>query len=95
MGLLLKGQTECLICGRIIERTDEAVTFPAFLKKTHRLHRYSDGNFHQRCLNATADKEELERLYSRYREIWDTRPRNLKTAEEIEAWGKSAFTEFE
>jgi len=26
--------------------------------------------------------------------IWEKRPRNLKTAEERDAWGKSAFADF-
>jgi hypothetical protein len=45
---------------------------------------YSDGVFHRQGYDASPDKEEVENLYSRYRQIWDERPRNLKSAAEIE-----------
>jgi hypothetical protein len=35
MGLLIKGQTECQICGQVIETFDESTSFPAFLGKAH------------------------------------------------------------
>lgn len=95
MALLFPGKTECLICGKVIEESDEYVMFPAFLKPGHRLYTYSDGAFHKRCFDASPDKAEVERLYSRFRQIWADRPRNLTTSEEIEKWGQSAFKEFD
>jgi hypothetical protein len=95
MALFITGTTECLICGTVIERSEDVVAFPAFLKAGHRLQMYSDGVFHRWCYDASPDKEEIEKLYSRFRQIWDQRPRNLKSAEEIEKWEKSAFKELD
>jgi hypothetical protein len=95
MALLLRGRSECLICGTVIDESDECVMFPAFLKAGHRLHLYSDGVFHQRCFDASPDKEEVEKLHSRFRQIWAERPKNLNTPEEIDDWEKSAFKELD
>ena len=95
MALMMPGRTTCLICENVIERSEDAVMFPAFLKAGHRLHSYSDGVFHRWCFAASLDKEEVERLFSRFRQIWDERPKDLKTVEEIEEWGKSAFKELD
>ena len=95
MALMFSGSSTCLMCKKVIERTEDAVAFPAFLKAGHRLHWYSDGLFHRECFAASPDKEEVEKLYARFRQIWDDRPRDLKTLEEIEKWGRSAFKEFD
>lgn len=95
MGLLVRGKTRCQICGKRINKDEPAVSFPAFLKNTHPLSRYSDGVFHQRCFDACPEKQAVEALYSRFQEVWATRPKDFKNKEEIEAWGKSALTEFE
>lgn len=67
---------------------------PAFLGKNHPLHRYSDANFHRWCFAACPDREALEAAFTRYEKVWKDRPKDLKTLEEINAWGKSAFAEF-
>jgi hypothetical protein len=92
MALFLEKKSECQICGRLIETSDELKMFPAFLGTSHPLHRYSDGLFH-RCFEASPDREEVERLFARFRHIWDHRPSNM-TMEEVEVWGRSAFAEF-
>jgi hypothetical protein len=94
MALLLSGKSECQICGRVIGISDDAAMFPAFLPPSHSLHRYSDGVFHRNCFEASPDREEVERLFARFRYIWDHRPSNM-TMEEVEAWGRSAFAEFD
>lgn len=95
MALVFKGQSECLICGKVIEPSDDMAAFPAFLGKTHPLHQYSDAAMHQRCFDSSPDKEEVERLYSKFRTIWASRPKHLKAKEEIEAWGRAALAEFQ
>ena len=94
MALILIGITECLICGRVLSSEDEIEAFPAFLKKTHPLWRYSDSAMHRQCYEASPDKEELDRLLKEFQQIWDSRPRTLTTMEEIEEWGKNAFQDF-
>lgn len=94
MALLLGKKSECQICGQLIETSDELKMFPAFLGASHPLHRYSDGVFHRQCFAASPDRDEVERLFARFRYIWDHRPSNM-TMEEVEAWGRSAFAEFQ
>lgn len=94
MAIYIEGKSECLICGKVIEVTDDVSAFPAFLKNTHRLGLFSDGVFHRACFEASPDREEVKRLSSRFRQIWAIRPRDLKTVEEMEAWGRSAFADF-
>jgi len=94
MALVLEKKSECQICGKLIEMSDDVKMFPAFLGTSHPLHRYSDAVFHRRCFEASPDRNEVERLFAKFRYIWDHRPPNL-TTEEIEMWGRSAFAEFQ
>lgn len=94
MTLLIRGRTVCPLCDKVILRDDKVVGFPAFLGQSHPMARFSDAAFHAECFAASGDKDAVETLFRRYREIWDSRPRNLRTRAEIEAWGKEAFKEF-
>ena len=94
MVLFYPGKTKCGICGRVIDAVDETTMFPAFLGKNHPLRRYSDEVFHAACFRDSPDREEVEHLFAKHRYIWDHRPPDL-TTEEAEAWGRSAFSEFE
>lgn len=91
MALFFPGKTNCIICNEVILRTKDAICFPAFLPNGHRLHRFSDGAFHIDCFQKWPDRESFEIIYKKYREIWENKPRNLKTLKEIEDWGKKAF----
>jgi hypothetical protein len=93
MAFFLEGKTECQICGQLIETSHELKMFPAFLGACHPLHWYSDGVFHRNCFEASPDRDEVERLFTRFRYICDHRPPNM-TMEEVEAWGRDAFAEF-
>jgi len=73
---------------------EEYVGFPAFIPAGHALHRFSEGLFHKSCFETWSEKEEYSKLYDRFREIWASRPKNLETPEEIDAWGKEAFKDF-
>jgi hypothetical protein len=94
MALVFMGKTSCGVCGVPICEGEDRVAFPAFLPKTHRLWKYSDGVFHSKCLVDSPDSTEVQNLYQQWRSIWEKRPRNLMTDEEREAWGKSAFADF-
>jgi hypothetical protein len=93
MAIIFEGLTECHICKQVLQAGDEITAFPAFLKNTHPLWEYSDAAMHTRCYEACPDKPEMDRLYARFREIWDSRPLGA-TWEEIEEWGRTAFLEF-
>jgi hypothetical protein len=94
MALLIPGKTQCPLCGKVIEQGQATAGFPAFLGSSHPLSRYSDAVFHADCFVNCPDKAALDALFKRYRDIWDSRPRHLKSAAEIEAWGKEAFKDF-
>jgi len=94
MALVFPGKTPCASCGQLIHDAKDVVGFPAFLQPGHPLYRFSDAAFHSWCFACLPEKPELERLYRRFREIWDNRPLDLNSLEEIEEWGKQAFKEF-
>lgn len=91
MAIIILGKTDCGICGRPIERTSDATSFPAFLPPEHKLARFSDDAFHTACFDACPERPLVEAAYEKYRQIWESRPRGLRSLEEIEAWGKEAF----
>jgi len=92
MALVIKGKTPCGICGKPLENS--IVAFPAFLRFDHELGKFSDAAFHPCCFDNHPRAADASALYARYRAIWDSRPRDLKTLEEIEAWGREAFKNF-
>lgn len=81
----------CALCGKSIGDDAPMRAFPAFLPKTHRWFALSDSAVHAGCLDSWADRDGFLRLYDRYVEVWNSRPRDLKSLKEIEAWGKKAF----
>lgn len=94
MALLIRGKTKCLFCEKVIAENDDVIAFPAFLGVGHSLSRFSDSAFHRTCFSRCPESAEVESLYRRYRKIWENRPKDLKSAEEIDAWGKEAFKDF-
>lgn len=94
MALVFPGKTKCLLCGNTIFPEDRYVAFPAFLPVSHSLHFYSDGVFHSDCYDNWDKKDKFDELYDRYRKIWESRPRDLKTVEEMDAWVATAFQDF-
>ena len=94
MAFVIPGRSICRLCGARFGSQDDVVSFPAFIPSTHPLATFSDGVFHRACFLADARSVDVELLYARYRTIWDARPRDLKTLEEINAWGKEAFKNF-
>jgi len=94
MALVLRGETRCVFCGRPL-MVDEAIDgFPEFLKPSHKLARFSDAAFHTNCYAKAPERAALEEVYGRYRAIWQSRPANLTTIEETEAWQREAFKDF-
>ncbi|MBX3263015.1 MAG: hypothetical protein KF782_25290 [Labilithrix sp.] len=94
MALILLGKTRCLLCSNPIQSGEDVVAFPAFLPTTHELTFFSDAPFHRICFDADSRNESVNKLYRKYREIWDSRPKHLNKMEEIEAWGRKAFKNF-
>lgn len=94
MALILLGKTICSLCGLTLERGDEITSFPAFLRSDHEFGMFSDAGFHRSCFESHPRAGEVQALYDRYRAIWESRPRDLRTLEEMEAWGREAFKNF-
>jgi hypothetical protein len=94
MALFIPGKTICPICKQTIMDGMEIIAFPAFLPKGHALSKYSDAVFHRGCFEKAPHRDEVQSIYKRYCDIWESRPRNLKSLEEIEAWGREALKDF-
>lgn len=93
--VLVFTESKCGICNETIQANAETRSFPAFLKPTHPLYRFSDAVFHRSCFDMSPDRDEVNRLLTRFREIWDSRSIGLETVEEINACGNDSFKEFE
>jgi hypothetical protein len=92
--MIIRGKSTCPLCGSVITEDDDVVAFPAFLASEHEFGSFSDTAFHRTCFEQDARSGRVNDLYRRYREIWDSRPRHLKTLKEMEAWGREAFKDF-
>ena len=95
MPLILPAKTQCGLCNGVLGDAGDVIAFPAFLGRRHALHRYSDAVFHKSCFETLPERTELELLYRRYREIWASKPENLKSLADINAWCRDAFKEFQ
>lgn len=94
MALGIHGKFVCSICGKVIGDQEESVGFPPFLPQDHPLVVFSDSIMHKECFVADHRSGDVMDLYARYKSIWDSRPRDLKTMKEIEEWGRRAFRDF-
>lgn len=90
MALFFPRKSEYGLCGGVIEAGDVR-GFPAFLRPTHRLWKYSDGVFHKACFERSPDREEVERLLERLAEILKNAPEDYN---EYLRWYPEATKEF-
>ncbi len=91
MAILIPHKTTCVLCHDVIDSPDDVVAFPAFIPPGHKMSKYSDSIFHGQCFRNWDGGETLQHLYASYCEIWDGRPGNLQSVDEITEWGKTAF----
>jgi hypothetical protein len=94
MALTFRGQSTCQLCGGVLAESDDLVAFPAFLPAAHELFAFSDAALHRKCFEQDPRAARIEALYAKYRTIWDARPKDLKTVEEMDAWVADAFKHF-
>lgn len=71
MAILIRGKSTCLLCARIIDIEDEVRGFPAFLKPTRRLGKFSDAIFHVRCLIGSDEADEAQSLYEKWQATFE------------------------
>jgi hypothetical protein len=84
-GVIFRGKSQCPLCGAVIREDDEVVAFPEFLQSHHEFVLFSGAAFHRECFERDPRSIRVNELYGRYRKIWDSRPQELKTLEEMEA----------
>jgi hypothetical protein len=77
-----------------MESDDKITGFPAIIPRDHPLGKYSDAAFHAACWDKCPDKEWMEEIHYLWNLIYNSRPKNLKTIEEIDAWTKEAFQDW-
>jgi hypothetical protein len=94
MSLIILGKSKCSLCNKILEDTDLLTAFPAFLPNDHKFGRFSDAALHTECFNKDIDSNDVDNMYYVYKKIMDSRPKELKTLEEMEAWTKEAFQDW-
>ncbi len=84
MAIVLLGKTKCALCEGAIEKDTPVKAFPSFLSRTHEFAKFSDAAFHEACFEQSTSCEPVNKLYSRYCEIWDSRPPLSTTGVELE-----------
>jgi hypothetical protein len=94
MGIIIYGKSECSLCKRIINQSDKTSGYPAFLPNDHKYGRFSDAIFHRECLIKDPDYQAVEDMSMAYQMIIDSRPRNLTSVDEMDAWTKDAFEDW-
>ena len=53
MALLIRGKTQCRLCGQVITETDNVVSFPPItVNEADGLFLFNDGSFHQGCFES-------------------------------------------
>ena len=92
MALVMLGRSICPLCHSVLDKCDDVVATPAFLRSSHRLALYSDAAFHQTCFEQSGDRRDVETLLARFRDKMANAPNTL---EAYESWLSTSMTEFE
>jgi hypothetical protein len=67
MALLLRGKTECALCGEVIGVSDEVFGTPHFIgDSTDPLFRFSDAALHRRCFETWQHHDEFLARYEKW-----------------------------
>ncbi|NMN04859.1 MULTISPECIES: hypothetical protein [unclassified Novosphingobium] len=68
MAIVVRGKTECSVCGDVIAGSDDIVMFPHFIwDEAHPLWRFSDSAMHRRCFVDWDQAKQFRRIYN---ETW-------------------------
>ena len=94
MALIIRGKSKCPLCNQILEETDHVTAFPSFVPSDHRFGKFSDAALHTSCFEKDPDYQAVEDMFYVFKKIMESRPKDLKTVEEIEAWHKEAFQDW-
>lgn len=94
MALIISGKSICPLCKKAMHENEELTSFPAFLPLDHKFGKFSDASFHKTCFEAVPDAADVNDMYYVYQKIMDSKPKELKTIQEIEEWSKEAFQDW-
>jgi len=92
--MIIHGKSQCLLCQKVLNKEDKIVGFPAFLPYDHKYGRFSDAACHKECFVKDPDHGAVEDMLTVYHMILDSRPRDLKTLAEMDAWTREAFQDW-
>lgn len=94
MALIIRGKSKCPLCNQILDDNDHITAYPAFLPADHRFGKFSDAAFHTICFEKDPDAGAVGDMYYVWKKIFDGRPKDLKTVEEIDAWTREAYQDW-
>jgi hypothetical protein len=67
MALIIKGESECALCGEVILASDDAVGTAHFITDpSDKFYRYSDAPFHKRCFDSWKHKATFTARYEQF-----------------------------
>jgi hypothetical protein len=80
MAIVIRGKTECPLCGSILSDADQIVMFPHFIAdRAHPLWRFSDSTMHRSCFASWDQAEQFRSLHNRlWAEMVPNRPREMQ-----------------
>ena len=62
MALIFLGLTECAICGKVLQESNEITSLPPIADKQNPLYKYFDAGIHKQCFENWDKKEEVVRI---------------------------------
>jgi hypothetical protein len=92
--MIIEGKSLCLLCKKPLNKGDKIGGYPAFLPLDHKYGRFSDAAFHKECFAADPDHMAVDDMYTAYKMIRDSAPRDLKSMADIYAWEKEAYKDW-
>lgn len=85
MAMIVLGKTKCPICGRVVDKGEPLVGFPAFLPRGHALAAFSDSVCHRACVEDHPRGQEVLHLRDAFEKVLRRVPRRRPRVEG-EAW---------
>lgn len=92
--MLVLGKSKCCLCKQVLENSDKIKGFSAFLPYDHKYGKFSDAAMHESCFLNDPDHKAVDDMFFVFNKILTSRPRNLKTIEEMDAWTREAFQDW-
>lgn len=59
MVIIVRGASQCSICGRVLETGQSLIGFPAFLPQDDELWKFSDSGMHEQCFETWEHRDAM------------------------------------